>query len=366
MGRVGSAGGAAALAAALWAGSAAAATPVYRELKDWVLACDNSRACIAKFVADERAPSRPDGDPGYLEVTREPGPSGTLVVVIQGDGHAPDPADFRLDGEPLAQAFPWRRDDGEETASLTGADAARFLKAIRNGALFTYGPGEAALWVSLNGMTAALLALDEDQGRLGGVTALVRTGPASASAVPPAAPLPVVRAAPARTPLADPKAFAAAVRKSHSATLQAHDCVSGASRADGIPDAAFALDDRDAIVVLGCGQFAYQSSVLLFRAPRGAPAQARLVVFPAQPGLDPKLASGQDGEYVEGDWDPKTASFTEHAKGRGPADCGESSTWTYDGEDFRLTEFDALPRCGGGPVAGDWPTLWRARVVVGR
>lgn len=362
-GRIRSAAIAALLAAACCTAAAApasAAQPVYREIKDWVLACDNTRACVAKFVADESAPRPSEGDVGYLEVTREGGPSGKLVVALQGDEHAPDPSTFRLDGKPLNGAFPWRRDEGEQTTSLTGADAARFLKAVRDASLLTYTSAKDAPWVSLSGMTAALLAMDEDQGRLGGVTALVRAGPAPASAVPPADPLPVVHADPARTPLADPKAFAAAVRRSQKALLARHDICQPEMARD---DAAYALDDAEAVVILGCYQAAYQSSVLLLRAPRTAPEKARQVIFPAQPTVDPKLAADQDGEYVEGDWDPKTASFTEHAKGRGLADCGESSTWTFDGKDFRLTQFNSLTRCGGGPVAGDWPMLWGARVV---
>lgn len=361
-GRIGSAV-VAALAATLWAGSAAAATPVYREIKDWVLACDNTRACIAKFVADESATKPSDGDVGYLAVSREPGPSGKLVVTVEGDEHAPDPASFRLDGKPLVQTLSWRRDDGEKTASLSGPDATRFLKAIREASLLIYSSDSDAPWVSLKGMTAALLAMDDVQGRVGGLTALVRPGPAPAAAVPPADPLPVVHAAPARTPLADPKAFAAAVRRSQKALLARHDiCQPEMARAD----AAYALNDAEAVVILGCYEAAYQASVLLFRAPRTAPEKSRQVIFPPQPTVDPKAVAEQQGEYIAEDgWDSKTASFSETAKGRGPADCGESSTWTFDGQDFRLTQFNSMPRCGGGPP-GDWPTLWRAKVVTVR
>jgi hypothetical protein len=354
---------AAAAAGALWSGDAVAASPppapIYRELKDWVLACDNTRACFAKFVFDEMGKRPSDADPGYLSVTREAGSNGKLTVTLQGNEHTPDPTEFRLDGRPL-RAFPWRRDDGEETASLTGQDAAGFLKTIRDGALLTYWPAENAPWVSLRGVTATLLAMDEAQGRVDGQTALVRTGPAPASAVPPPAPLPVVRATPARTPLPNAAAFAATVRRSQAATLAKHQCETEMAQADE----AYALNDTDAIALIGCMQAAYQSSVLLFRAPRSDPAKARLVALPLQPTLSPDTAT--DGEYTEGEWDAKAASFTESAKGRGLADCGVSSSWVFDGQDFHLSSFNRLSRCGGGPVAGDWPTLWRTRVVTVR
>jgi hypothetical protein len=355
----------AALAVAMAAGAASAATggvqPVYREIKQWVVACDNTRACVAKFVLDETGARPSDADPGYLEVIRAPGPQGAPKLVLQGDTHAPDPSQFRLDGKPITGSFPWRRDDGEATDSLTGPDAVRFIQAIRDGSLLSYAPAKEAPWVSLSGMIAALLAMDDAQGRVGGVTALAKPGPATASAVPPAAPLPVVRAAPARRPLANAKAFAAAVRKSQKALLAKHDICTPEQASE---DEAYALNDAEALVILGCYQAAYQSSALVLRAPRTAPEKARQVIFPPQPTVDPKAVAAQDGEYVGASWDPKRAAFSESAKGRGLADCGESSTWVFDGKDFHLAQFNSLTRCGGGPAAGDWPTLYRAKVVT--
>jgi hypothetical protein len=351
---------AAVVLAATWGHSMAAtpergAQPVYKQIKDWIVACDNTRACVAKFVPDEMGKRPSEGEPGYLEISREPGPHGRLVLVFQGDQATPDPSTFRLDGKPIA-SLSWRRDDGETTASLKDADAARFVAAVRDGALIAYSPAKDAPWVSLSGMTAALLAMDDAQGRVGGETALIRRGPAPTASVPPAPPLPVVRAAPAREPLENAPAFAAAVRRSQAALLDKHDCEKVAR-----DDQAFGLNPAEAIVIIGCRQAAYQSSMLLFRAPRGAPAKARLVVFPPQPGLDAKAVAAQDGEYVEGEWDPKTATFSEHAKGRGIADCGESSAWVFDGRDFHLASFNYQELCGGPP--GDWPTLFRAKVV---
>jgi hypothetical protein len=334
--------------------------PIYRELKDWILACDNTRTCQAKFVADETADlsERPDAM-GYLSVSRAAGPDGRLTIHTEDDrddssddAKSFDPIAMRLDGKPLTAAW---RPDPEGGFNLEGEAARRLLLALREGHTLTLGRGSKPMAVSLSGLTAVLLAMDEAQGRLGSVTALVRTGPAPASAIPPAPSLPVIRSAPSAEPLRNAPAFARAVRLSQIAALRAHNC-----SAEQPEDSAYPLNHREVLVVLSCGVFAYQTSVLLLRAPRDAPAQARLVALPNPPTLEATDTESL-GEYVEGGWDPDSATFRESAKGRGLADCGISTEWAFDGEVFRLSQFSRQLRCGG-PKAGDWPTLWRTEV----
>ena len=332
------------------------ATPVYREIKEWVVACDNTRRCKAKYLPSDDGP----GDGGYLSIEREPGPVGPLTVTLEGlEETTPNPASLRLDGRPLA-ALAWTIDRKAQTATLRGTDAAAFVHAIREGSSLTYSSSKDAPSVSLSGMTAALLAIDDDQGRLGGATALVRPGPAPAAAVPAAGQTPVVYARPVKDDLQGAVVLAKAVRLARASVLAKHGCeASEASR-----DEAHALDDGNAIVILGCIEAAYQGSTLAFAAPRNAPEKARQLVFPLEPRLNPQdnTDTSTDGEYTEGSWDAPTASFSESAKGRGLADCGSSTTWTYDGSVFHLSAYNAQVRCGGG-LAGDWPTLYRTRVV---
>ncbi|MDR3512487.1 MAG: DUF1176 domain-containing protein [Caulobacteraceae bacterium] len=332
------------------------AAPVYREIKDWVLACDNTRVCFARYD-----PAADGAGGGYLSIAREPGPAGGLTLsleVVDGDG-APSPASLRLDGRPIG-ALPWTLDPAAQTATLQGPAAAGLVRALKDGSRLAYSPARGAPFVSLAGMKAALLAMDEDQGRLDGETALIRTGPRPASAVPAGPPLPVVRASPTPDNLPDAAAFAAAVRRARADVLRQHECEPEAAS----NDEAHALGPGEALVMLGCINAAYQGSVVALRAPRNAPAKARVLVLPLPPTADPaNITPDVVGEYVGADWDEKTASFSESSKGRGLADCGSSSTWTFDGKAFQLTQYNALTRCGGGPP-GDWPTIYRAWVAA--
>lgn len=208
--------------------------------------------------------------------------------------------------------------------------------------------------LSLRGLAAVLLAMDEAQARIGNASALMRPGPAPASATPPPVRPPRVRVAPPAPPLTNATALVAAMRRLHAKAFAAHGC----DRDPDGEDAAYPLTTSDAIVVLGCGRFAYQASVLVFRTPRDRSAAATLVKLPNPPAA--RAADSESaGEYVEGSYDPATQIFSEMSKGRGMADCGSATEWTFDGTAFRVSAFRWQDRCAGTP--GDWPILYRTR-----
>jgi Protein of unknown function (DUF1176) len=351
----------AALALAPAAGRAAEpaygpAAPLYREIADWLLACDNTRACVAKAVPDDNAAAAlpDDAMPGYVRFSRAGGPAVAAQVTLAAD--APFVPDPRLDGKPVA-ARGWTRSKEGDTASLAGEAALAFMRLIRNGSVLQLAAGKAAPQASLHGVTAALLAMDEAQGRIGNASALARPGPAPAGATP-AAPLPpLVHAAAAPPALPGAKALIAAVRRTQGPLFKARDCEPEAA-AD---DAAAPLTANEAVVLLGCVRGAYQSGLLAFRVPRTAPDKARLLVLPHPPTLPAEDADAA-GEYTEAAYDPATATFSESAKGRGIADCGISDQWVFDGRDFHLSQLAHQDRCGGGEP-GDWPTVYRTRVA---
>jgi hypothetical protein len=332
------------------------AQPLYREIKDWVIACDNTRSCFAKFAPAQEG----DGDGGFLSLTRDAGPSAGVSVSLEDvEGqNPPDARSLRLDGRPVGVGLAWRLNPKEQAATLEGAGAAAFVRAISNGTRLTYGGNASPSIVSLSGLKAALLVMDEAQGRLDTVTALARTGPRPATAVPAPIALPAIHAAPPQPPLPDAASFAARVRRSQGALLKAHDCRPKMSRADE----AHPLDRAKVLVLLGCLAAAYQETSLTLIAPRDGPEQARLLVLP----LEPTATENEPlpGEYIIDGWDAASSTLSQSAKGRGPADCGSSTSWTYDGQRFLVTRYNALPRCGGGPP-GDWPTIYRVRVVAG-
>ena len=342
---------AAALLALSMASTASAAMPVYREMKDWVVACDNTARCEA-IGMQEAYPQL------ILRLVVDAGPAGEPVLSLESE--APVSArDLRMDGEPFAVAALLQpattTDEGVQRIGHDGAQVRTFLDAVRHGARLQAGTGEEAPTASLAGLSAALLLIDETQGRLGTTTALLRRGPLPVARVPvaPAVPAPIRAVVAPLLDEAETRRLVTRVRLQAADEVQREDCF---VEPDTAHDEAHALDDDEALVALECWRGAYQSSSLLFRLRRdgaGVPARVRLTV-PVQDEGAPRVI---DAFTSIGFGQGRLFHF---AKGRGLADCGESAAWTFDGRDFRLQGYHRLGWCRGGNP-GDWPTLWRTR-----
>lgn len=344
----------AALVAMLMLGAAppaglAGARPLLRKYGDWRVACDNSRVCRAQ----------PDAmSEGALMIRRDPGPTGAILVVLNDQEPAepkvPELSTLKAGAVPVPAA-PWVLDRKAGMATLRGAAALRFVRSIADADTLSYRAGGETLEVPLRGMKAALLAIDEVQGRTGGVTALVRPGPRPASAVPGPAPLPAIRIAPPPPSLTQASAFAAAVRRASAARLKQAECAPEMARAD----AAYALTAGEALVLLGCNMGAHDETLLLARAARTAPAHPQPVRLPNVPVNDPDYpALGPDFPNLE--WDPKRATL--FAAGWSCAHrCGHNIQWTFSGGDFRLSGFSVYAQGGSEPLE-----VYRAEIRAGR
>jgi Protein of unknown function (DUF1176) len=325
-------------------GAAAAATaPLQREFRDWVLTCDNTRDCLAEGL---------DADNPTLVVrfARRAGPAGSARVSIDGVDAGGALAALRLDDRPLAlDAAAWTATDdgGLRTWSSNDEPAARrFAALIRDGKQLGLGDGSA----SLDGFAAAMLLMDEVQGRVGTPTAWARPGDKPASAVPAGADPPRRRAVPFLGPAltaAQSRALLAAAK------ALADDATSDCDLADDDePQTQVArLNDADALVLVECGRGAYQSGYRAYRGPIAAPGELRQIALPSAPG---RPASDW---LMDADYHAPTATLSQFSKGRGLADCGEATSWLFDGRAFVLESLAIEPRCLG--VMLDFPVLWR-------
>jgi hypothetical protein len=327
-----------------------AATPVYRQFQDWVVACDNVARCVVSGAAESLD--------GRITVQRDAGPQGAIdvtVVLPTRGGNAP----LRLDGKAVALTAPgWARtQDGAEwvvrrTRGL--ADAQAFVDAVRNGQSLRFGAGERDA-IPLGGLSAALLLVDETQGRLGGTTALLRRGAAAASTVPAAAPLPRVALAPPPRAVLDAATQArliAQVRRGQAALIQREDCSQHGG--DDAFDEAAALDDTRALVLIECLRGAYQSSSLVFQVPVADPSRATRVTptLPfTLPGVRARLDMVTSAAFEDG-------VLTHSGRGRGMGDCGSGARWGWTGTTFALLAYEHMGACRGDDAA-EWPALWR-------
>lgn len=342
-------------AAAGWP-AGTAVSPIYREIGDWLLGCDNSRRCVARYVPEDDGALQAgdDGEMFGMTIVREEGPIG-LQIRLTGVGSL-RPDAMLVDGRP-APTVAWVESADHVDATSVGDAALRFLRGIAAAHELTVPARKLRQSVSLKGLTAVLLAMDEAQGRLGNRSAIVRSGPRPSGSTPRIAPLPVI-AVRRSSEMPSGAAFAAAVRRGQSALLKAHEC----DMDPGIGDDAYLLATGRALVVIGCGRFAYQTSSLAFVADAGNARSARLLVLPQPPIVDQPSEPNSAGEYVELVFDPARSTLAEFSKGRGMADCGSRTEWVYDGAAFRLATFEWQQRCGG--ERDMWLPLYRTELKI--
>ena len=320
--------------------AAASPAPVYRSFGRWLVACDNTRSCIARGF-DE-------GTSAELDVARDAGPAKAVLTLS-----AEDPiqaAAVQIDGHALALSAPaWVSKDGVlSTSDPAAVDA--FIAAVRNGDTITldHGPSkdDQPRTVPLAGFTAALLLVDAVQGRPGTPGALITSG--GTASVPAAPHLP-----PAPVWVVPPKLSHA---EEERLTKQAGGLHSPFFDPCTVTDPAevYPLDAAHALAIRPCYLAAYQGSSVVAVLPRGggAPVPVKL----ALPGVPDNASDGPD--MVDPEFDPAAGLLSTHSKGRGLGDCGSEEEWVWSGGAFRLKALSYQDQCGG-TAPGDWPTLYR-------
>jgi len=336
---------AAAAALVLIAGAAHAAGT--KTVTDWMGVCSNVGNCAAFGFSAQDA----DTD-AYLRIDRAAGPAAAPKVLV-----AFDPADTQpsatwtltLDGRPIAGVGPMPAVGGDSgaRAKIAGPPALALIEALRNGkTLAILSGGKPLATVSLAGSAAILLWVDDQQGRVGTVTALAKPGPKPASTVPPPSPLPLVVAAPAVSQAGLPK-FAP-----KSLTKGVSDC--DLTGIDTPADIVARL--APGLVLWGpeC-EMAPDNEVSLFFLGDEHAGHLKGVSFAEASGSD-----DAGGELMNANFDPKTQTISMLAKLRGLGDCGESASWVWDGKSFRLLSERTMPACRG-VSPDDWSPLYEAR-----
>ena len=315
--------------------SAAYVPPAPRTFTDWFAGCDNGRSCQADALS-------PEDDPEGL----------TMVVVRSGAANAG--LEIRINSRDLAVAAlaadgrklaisPVVRDGGifirseEALAFVEAAKPARRLGLLD-------ARGAEIGFVSLRGLTAALLYMDEQQQRPGTVTALIRKGPATNVPAPPALPnivLPPRSAAP-------PRRLAQTEIARRAKALKCDVPLSTAADSDHVR-----LDARTTLVIFACESFAYNfvSYALLIDEA----GKVRDAIFDVSPGE----GEGNGNRLVNPNWDAKARRVSVYDKGRGPGDCGVEQSYVWDGTRFRMVYQALMYFCRGST---DFIPTWRATV----
>ncbi|TKC80182.1 DUF1176 domain-containing protein [Trinickia terrae] len=345
---------------------------ILRDFKSWEVACDNVKRCAVEGVNGD------DPDPEKDVVVwlwRDAGPDGRMQLEIAAE--KPVGADqMRFDGHAFgtdpSKWKTWRPEHAQSYGSRLGTDdasvIAAWVNAARDARTISFGDPAAAgaRKLPLAGLSAALLAVDDVQGRVGTVTAWRRAGAAPASSVPAALPLPVVRpAAPVpEMSKAEQQRLIDATFKKFRADVKR--CYVGDDdeplKAAPQGSAAAALSASEAVVTLGCADTSYNDTTLWYRVSRQPPFTGKRLDISQDANTDPD----PDGEpplknaLMGAGYDSSRRSLESFERVHSPGDCGAVTKWIFDGANFVLAEIRAQGTCAGF-FSDDWPWVYRTK-----
>jgi hypothetical protein len=328
----------------LYAGPRPEQTAVF---KDWITGCDNVRHCSA--VALEAAGPAGDGPADHLEILIEQPLGHHLdpVVTVKVLTGANEPAKYLLsiDGAPVKLPA---LVDGRLV--FKGTDARRLLKRMRAGDRMELRDGGEldVAHASLRGLTAALLRIDEQQGRDGTARALVKVGKRIPYDDLPGYSVSLTRPRPSSRPPTQPKAGALPDNRDQ--------CGSEAPEETFKPDLVRLDDDNSmAIVPWACGNGAYvrYSNIMIINGFD----EVRPAEFDFDNGITGDGPSNVQAEVV---WLEKQAVLESASRFRAIGDCGRIDRYIWDGTKFRLSEQWIMPECRG---AFDRIRTWKVGVA---
>lgn len=301
-------------------------TPQTREFRDWRAVCDNLGRCAAYGANGMRG--------GWAMVSREAGAQAAPRITAGTAFSDDDDTRLRLDGRAFDR----------------GGDPLAQARALAQGGGLTLSQGEESVEVSLSGAAAALLWMDEKQGRIGTPTAIMRPGDGASAAVPgPAAPPAIAPAPPVSQAGA---AQEGAVLPSALARLpDVRACT--AEQMPGVTPIHSAARLSEGRYLWGVECF------------RGAYNLGQRFWITGEDGADPRPAEFPSAlgdtthELVNAAYDPETSTLNAFARGRGLGDCGLIQHWAWTGERFVLIFETTMQECAG-MTPDNWPTLYRA------
>jgi hypothetical protein len=306
---------------------------------EWEIACDNTRTCRAAGYHPE-----PDELKISVLLTRAAGPDtpvkGALKIGQYGDDPVVDklPVSFNLsmqiDGQPLGQIRVQKLAADLPSKQLTVLiDALLGTGRIE----FVYGPHR---WhLSGQGATAALLKMDEFQGRIGTPGALARKGAKSEQSVRPPQPIPTVASTPLPKPHSGDENFITAhARALVSELRKSTDEDSCPLLFAQDPDTALLsvarLSDSQMLLTAICDRFAYNQSGAAW-------------IIRTSPPFKP-INTNTQGTELEGN------QIWNRMKGRGLGDCWSSDAWTWNGKHFAPTHASTTGMCKMMSPDGAW------------
>lgn len=329
------------------------AGPLQKTFSDWQVTCNNQNYCVARnFPGDNSL---------VMTISRHAGSDDRSQLRIDyGNRYtgelkgAPLKDNLLLDGQRLKLDLKHWEVKPHHLTTSHAISIDEFLMQVMeaNNIQLLYRP---AAVISLEGMKAALLLMDDVQGRVNSISAWVKRGERGAYDVPPEPAIPLITS-PRRPPLALTRDETTGLIDYGTWRINTDECSLDPQRR--VVSVA-PLTDEKALLLVSCEMGAYNVIDLAFEVTRTLPYVAKGITL-TLPFVPPGRTEKQL-DLVNADYDVSQSQLLTYSKGRGIGDCGLATRWQYTGREFVLVEYIEEGTCDAWHGSDDWPTLWTSK-----
>lgn len=326
------------------------AEPLQKSFSDWQITCNNAAFCVAR--------SFPGNHGLVMTLSRHAGVNDRPLLRIDYgsaySGELPGEAlkdNLLLDQRRLKPDLKHWKVEPHHLATSNPIAIDEFLAQTldANNLQLTWRPEATIL---LKGMKAALLLMDDVQGRVNSASAWVKRGDRALWDVPPPPVLP-------RSPPSAPPPAAL----THDETTGLIDYGTWRINTENCSIAPLRrevsvapLTDTKALLLISCETGAYNVIDLAYEVTRTSPYVSRGLTLTLP--FTPPAQNDMQLEWVNAEFDASSGLLYTFSKGRGLGDCGVATRWQFDGKGFVLAEYAEEKTCDAWHSSEDWPTLW--------
>jgi hypothetical protein len=326
------------------------AEPLQKSFSDWQITCNNAAFCVARSFP---------GDNGLvMTISRHAGVNDRPLLRIDYgsaySGALPGAAlkdNLLLDQRRLNPDLKHWTVEPHHLATSNAIAIDEFLAQTLDASnlQLTY---KASASIPLRGMKAALLLMDDVQGRVNSASAWVKRGDRVQWDVPPPPSIPQLPAAlPAPAPLTQQETTG--LIDYGTWRVNTDNCSLDPLRRE---ISVAPLTDSKALLLISCETGAYNVIDLAFEVTRSQPYVSRGITLNLP--FTPPSRTDNQLELVNAEFDASNGQLYTFSKGRGLGDCGVATRWQFDGNAFVLAEYAEEKTCDAWHSSDDWPTLW--------
>lgn len=314
--------------------------------KDWSVTCDKAGYCEAS-TADTKKMAGP------LRIGRLNEPKAIWEISVELDESARPilrPTQLRIAGQRTNRLSPKRdfatfgssnRFHLVNSASLQPLFR-RMIESRRIFASFSNGTTQRVeASYSLNGLSAALLYIDDRQQRLGSPRI---AGPPTGDRV--------VAKASERPKNKEPIDIAKIAEAEHEKTKDREECDIDGAASYALGTAVSSLDDENSVAVIPCAAHAYNVTFNVYVIDQETKV-AKRQQWAVYSGFTGWIGTDR---LTNVNFDQQTKELFMVHKGRGVGDCGMTGLWKWGEYGFKMVSFHAKDDCDGKD--DDWPQIF--------